>query len=169
MSNPKQDPKRTADAPAFVLLDYNGNIGSHPKGGRKIPHRMSPLNAAKPEQGVPSLHLQPGFNRIDAKTWAHYPNYPGIDSRIKSREIRTLKDVAGIDEQTLTGMIDRSYCHPSLRWLRAELAEASVIDGQDRDALLQAIDDQLRKHPVVISSSPYVRPAAFVPQPSMSA
>lgn len=152
----------------FVLLDYNGSIGSRPDCKRKIPHTMSPLNAAMPSQGVPSLHLQPGFNRRDAAVWAKYAEFPGIPERVKSREIRVIDDVLSVDENTLTSMIDRSYCHESLMWLRGELQAAASIDGINRDGIIQSIDQQLTKRPVAIQSVPYVRPPMFVPQPAAS-
>jgi hypothetical protein len=157
----KQDQKSE-----FVLLDYNGTAGSYPgPGGKKIKHTMSPLIAAKPVAGAMSLALQPGFNRIAAKTWAQYTDFPGIPERVKSREIKTLGDVLEMDESTLTAMIERSYCHASLTWLRAELTTASTLDQQDRSAMISAIDAQMQKGSVPIQSTPYIRPMVPVIQP----
>ena len=153
----KQDSKTEKTDSEFVLLDYDGVVGKD-RSGRKIKHTMSPLVAAKPVQGTLSLVLQPGFNRVLAKTWALYTTFPGIDTRIADRQIKTLADVTAIDDGTLTMMIERSYCHASLKWLRAELEAATSIDREDRGHLLASIDAQLLKGASNIRPVPYVRP-----------
>jgi hypothetical protein len=159
----RQESKTEKTDSEFVQLDYDGYAGRD-RSGRKIKHVMSPLSAAKPVAGVMSLVLQPGFNRILAKTWASYTDFPDIDRRIKERQIKPLGDVLEIDEGALTGMIERSYCHDSLKWLRSELETASILDKHDRTHLTAAIDAQLRKAASAIKPSPYVRPATPVIQ-----
>lgn len=155
----------SADTPSHVLIDYRGMIG-RPKGKKPVPHRMSPVLAFWPEPGKMNLELQPGFNRIDADLWRHYAaNHPQIREKVRTGQIR---EITAEQPDDLVGLIERSYCKPSLEWLRERLVgKMATADEHEVDQNKYAIAEIDRRlaiaSPVVVGPMPWGGAPGYIP------
>lgn len=179
----KRSKRAAAERPSHVLIDYKG-ICARPRelatrlapdmadrlGKRQVQHTMSPIYQAWPEAGRMSLAVHPGFNRVDRETWEFYAkNSKQIRDLVNRREIKVLAE----RPDDLIDIIDRSYCHESLQWLREQLAsaedegadaaEAEEIKAQRKYAI-QAIDERLATtRQVRLGTTAWSAPPVYVP------
>lgn len=178
---PAQTPTRKRGP---VIVDYRGMVGraTVDKGAlsnqRAVPHRLSPLMAFWPENGVEDLQLQPGLNLVDPKIWNFYTKeakgadgslgHPQVMEKVKARYIREITELPD-DSGAIHSMIERSMDADGLRWI-AEQESA----GDAREDILDAVTDRLAKiRPVKLGRSAFQRHVPAVkdsnaPQPAMA-
>lgn len=177
----KRKTSTTADEPDMAMIDYKGIIArphnlariTYPAAQqrlskRPVEHVRSPYIQAWPENGRMALCLQPGFNRMDGETWRFYrDNSPQVKAKIRSGEIVELSG----PPDSILDIVDRSYCHESLAWLRDQIANASidsddVLDAQDKAErqriAIDAIDMRVATtSPLTIRMTPWSAPPVY--------
>lgn len=154
---------------ALILIDYNGVIAA-PKGQRAVRHTRTPLRAYLPINGTHTLTLQPGLNRIKASVWSPYEkDHTQIKRMVARRQIEVLDGLPLEDFHRMESLIERTYDHASLVWIREQLEAAQPAQqdfgyGTDyeherRAGLLSLIAKRLGStRPIAIESKPYHEP-----------
>jgi hypothetical protein len=158
----------------LVLIDYNGVVAA-PKGRREVRHTRTPLRAYLPINGAPTLTLQPGLNRIPQSTWEPYAKqHTQIGQMMARGRIAVLASLPLDDFYRIENLVDRTYDHDMLRWVRAQVQAAGPAqqdldyaadqEHERRSRLIAQIDKRLNStRPIVIESKPYREPAPVKP------
>lgn len=188
MSNDDTPGKATRFKAKTVILDYRGTVGrgtidkNAVRNDRPIPHRLSPLMAFWPVNGVADLQLQPGCNVVEAETWAFYtegaksdsgdPGHPQIVQMVKSKSIRVLERLPD-DPGAVHDLIDRSMSAEGLKWIADQVERDDSWEGF-REELGDAVKARLAKiRPVVLKPMTFKTHAPLIkdpdaPQPSLA-
>jgi hypothetical protein len=131
----------------FVLIDYNGTVGSAPS-QTEVKHERSPFVANLFDTKLTDLVLQPGLNLSPAGTWGEYSKRES--TVLKLLERGQLKQLSKLpeDEEQLQRLIERTISRGALDYIEAAVMKQAV-DADRRTALLASINYQRANRSVV--------------------